>query len=358
MNPKDDTTRYHIISTLTQQFQQSGYVWRDVPIVQDAELFLSRASDNIIERLYTFEHQGKTLALRPEFTAIAMREYVESGRRDVVRWQFSGAIFQTGTNSAPDERISFGAELIGLDEPLADVEIIAQCLEGIRHLGITDWHLVMGHVGLQRHLLAHFGVNEAMLRQSLQQPPHRQDTQQELPNQIQEGQATYILDRLLDSTPYGNTMGGRTRQDIAQRLLKRHSQYVSPETLAQAQAFLSTWSELSLTPDTLDKLQPFFTPQDTQAHVFYTQWQSVLEALTKQHGINHHEMSIKPNLSRNWDYYTGIVFEIRTHDGTLLASGGRYNELGYVIGKKANISAVGFTYYVENLLQKLRQEGK
>jgi ATP phosphoribosyltransferase regulatory subunit HisZ len=356
MNSKDDATRYHIINTLTQRFQQAGYVWRDVPIVQDAELFLSRASDNIIERLYTFEHQGKTLALRPEFTAIAMREYIESGRRDVVRWQFSGVIFQTSSNSAPHERMSFGAELIGLDEPLADVEIIAQSIEGIRQLGIKKWHLVMGHVGLQRHLLANFGVNEAMLRQELS--THKPDVPTELPSISQEAQAAYILDRLLDSTPYGNTMGGRTRQDIAQRLLKRHTQHVSRETLAQAQAFLSAWSELVLTPFALDHLQTFLTPDDAQAQTFYTQWQSVLNALATQHGVPYDSVTIKPNLSRNWDYYTGLVFEIRAEDGTTLASGGRYNELGYVIGKKDDISAVGFTYYIENILQHLPQEGK
>ncbi len=341
------THLYTTISKLNQLFQNAGFQWLDVPVVQPAELFLSRASDKIIEKLYIFERQGKTLALRPEFTAIAMQQYIENHQHSVVRWQFNGPIFQTNQTAQPVEEYSFGAELIGLDEPVSDVEIISRCLEGLQKLGVTSWNLVMGHVGLQRHLLSYFNLDENTARQLVNNidiaRPTEEDDVALSGNMIQ---TRHILDLLLDSTPYGNTMGGRTREEISQRLLEKHTNKITVQNLADAKVFFEAWSTLTIKANELSVIGKYIKLDDVEGKRLYQQWQSVVEMLN----VATENISIKPNLSRNWDYYTGIVFQVVAPDGSLLASGGRYNELGYVMGKKDDISAVGFTYYVQNLL--------
>ncbi|MCA9914473.1 MAG: hypothetical protein KC496_14065, partial [Anaerolineae bacterium] len=42
-----------------------GYQEIQLPIIEPAEIFLTRAGDTIIDRLFTFERSGKQRALRP-----------------------------------------------------------------------------------------------------------------------------------------------------------------------------------------------------------------------------------------------------------------------------------------------------
>ena len=56
------------------------------------------------------------------------------------------------------------------------------------------------------------------------------------------------------------------------------------------------------------------------------EWRSVI-ALLDAYGIPASRIQIQPALARNWDYYTGIVFELWSEDGHHLGGGGRYDEL-------------------------------
>lgn len=65
-----------------------------------------------------------------------------------------------------------------------------------------------------------------------------------------------------------------------------------------------------------------------------------------------------PDLARHWDYYTGIVFEIRSNTGNLLCGGGRYDGLAKLIGSQSFIPAIGMAYQIENVAEfvEVRQE--
>src|SRR5688500_10540933 len=133
--------------------QLYGYTLVDIPIVQPADVFLTRAGDLMIERLFTFEHQDQMLALRPEFTAAAARHYVEHAAGQIVRWQFCGATFVDDATHDRTQQHSLGAELIGMAGSAAEAEIIGMAVEGAQSIGLADWQLVMGNVALQWHLL-------------------------------------------------------------------------------------------------------------------------------------------------------------------------------------------------------------
>ena len=50
---------------------------------------------------------------------------------------------------------------------------------------------------------------------------------------------------------------------------------------------------------------------------------------------------------RPLDYYTGVVFELRAGEGTVLAGGGRYDDLLTLLGAKEPVPAVGFALYLD-----------
>jgi histidyl-tRNA synthetase len=353
---------------LQREMALFGYKLMEVPMIEEADIFLTRAGDSIIERLFTFERFGRLLALRPEFTAAVAHYYSQSNLHEPVRWQLSGLIFEDepGDTSRQFEKHTIGAEFLGKSGLAADAEIIAMAAQGIAKLGIANWQLVLGHVGLLRHLLSRFGLDSRAERLLLGQ---RETLKREgkaaalanlqdvislqaenipqVPDSGSSGQTQYMLDVLLDSTRYGTTMGGRSRHEIAQRLLKKRERALELEQFLAALDFLETWGKLSgSSTDVFANIDAFI--DDDKGRVLLNEWQTTLELLSA-YGISEEQIVIQPDLSKNWDYYTGLVFGLRQGE-TVLASGGRYDGLTQLFGADA-VPAVGFVYYSQALLQ-------
>ena len=77
-------------------------------------------------------------------------------------------------------------------------------------------------------------------------------------------------------------------------------------------------------------------------------------SLLAAHEIALSSITIKPDLARSWEYYTGIVFELHS-DGIHLGGGGRYDELARLIGSKIDTPSVGFAYYGNRLIDTLQK---
>jgi histidyl-tRNA synthetase len=359
-----------------------GYRRIETPIIEQADLFLTKAGDQVAERLVTFERHGQTLALRPEFTAAAAHRYITRGEQGIARWQFSGPIFVDDYEQAGGQvqRYSAGAELIGLPGTTAEAEIISMAVQGVTRLGIEDPWLVIGHVGLTRHLLSRFNLEphtqrfilahrsamkddnrgKAYIQELLDRylpPPYAQSaTHDEIPRG--DWQATFstqrMLDTLLDGSRRGETMGGRSRHDIARRLLQKRRQAHEREQIDAALDFLRDWILIRARPQTALPAIERLIGSDPTARALLDAWLEVLDLLQAME-ISPDSIIIQPDLARTWDYYTGLVFELHTTDGDQIGGGGRYDELARLIGSGRDIPAVGFAYYLDHLARAIPQ---
>jgi histidyl-tRNA synthetase len=355
-----------------------GYEYISLPFIEPSDIFLTRAGDKIIDRLFTFDRFGRQLALRPEFTAAAANTYVAHHQTEVVRWQFSGAVFEDEPSDYTLEyqKYSIGAECIGLSGIDADAETIAMAVEGINKLGIKDWRLVIGHVGLQRYLLSRFNLDSRTYRmlltqrdvlkrdaegktialQNMQQiltgnsntlihePAHEQDNHQ----------TQHMLDVLLDSTRYGTTMGGRSRHDIAQRLLHKRERSYEAKQIQSALDFFAEWVNLRAPVNAAFSQIANWIGNDSEGQSLLNDWQQTIQLLAS-YGIDLSQITIQADLTKNWEYYTGIVFGVESGKDNYIVGGGRYDELTRVLGSDKNIPAIGFAYYVDALLPLLPQ---
>jgi histidyl-tRNA synthetase len=361
-----------IVQTLQHTLSLYGYEAAETAVIEPADLFLTRAGDQLITRLFTFERYGKQLALRPEFTAAAAHRYAQQHDNRVVRWQFSGTIFEDDPDDFRHnyQRLSVGAELIGMSEFLADAEMLALAAHSAQSLNVGNWRLVIGHVGLTRQLLKRFGLDSRALRFLLHHLPALKDAQmgktyvlEQLDrallgkNHAQNGSDTdsmneintqQMLDVLLDATQSGTTMGGRTRHDIARRLLQKRQRVADRAQIVDALNFLDEWAQVAASAEAaLPLLEQFVAPEDATARQLLLEWQKALLALDA-HGFDSQHVLIQPTLARSWDYYTGMVFELRGDNDMLLAGGGRYDELvSLVAGGDQNVPAVGLAFYVD-----------
>jgi histidyl-tRNA synthetase len=381
-NMSDSWQINQMAQRLADHMRRYGYQLVNLPIIESADTFLVKAGDQIINKLFTFEHRGHQLALRPEFTAAAAYHYVllHESNLPITRWQFSGYVFEDDPNDTTRnrQRFSIGAELIGMDGPDADAEILSMAAQGLSQANVSGYQMTLGHVGLIRHALSQFKLDNRterfLLRHliplknpdlgkhfvieqldkflSLSNSTALDDLSPATEENLNTGPGTQrLLNAVFDATQRNMTiMGERTRQEITRRLFHKQKQFSERNQILMAIDFLIECGKIAAPPhEAFQAFLEVITPEDSMLDNIISDWKKMLRLL-ELYEIPAGRIVIKPDLARSWDYYTGIVFEFSTDEGFHLAGGGRYNELTKLLGSKLNVPAVGFAYYVDEIM--------
>jgi ATP phosphoribosyltransferase regulatory subunit HisZ len=345
-----------------------GYSLIDTPIVQPADLFLTRAGDQIVDRLFTFDMRGRTYALRPEFTSSTLVEYLRQvPTGGIARWQLRGYTFEHGDGDSRDlEQFSVGAELIGLHGAAADAEIIAAGALGVAQCGVSRYRVLIGSVALLRACVQTFGLDGRAQRFLLQHIGDLVETDGH-DRLMQRVRRTFLsgiepdaarpdedmaainaaLSELLETIQGNTALGGRRREDIARRFLEKRQRTQQSGALESAVAFLAQLAALHGTASSaLGPLQALAAergPQPAAEAAYLLRVTQLLEA----QGVAGQQIVIQPALSRHWEYYSGVVFDIDDGTQRRLCGGGRYNELASLFGAPTPVPAVGLVFHAE-----------
>ena len=153
---------------LSRVIASFGYQQIETPLIEYADLFLTKSGDEAINRLFSFELYGRQLCLRPEFTASAARLYVERFQHEPkpIRWQVGGPVFryESPQHSHSRQFTMLGVELIGPSGVAGDAETLGLAALGLYALGLNDWTLTVGHVGLAALALDRFDLDRRTRR--------------------------------------------------------------------------------------------------------------------------------------------------------------------------------------------------
>ena len=132
--------------------QDAGYQLIIPPMFEDLGVFLrlGEATEVVTKEMYDFEDKGgRRVALRPEQTASVCRAFVE--HRPTTPWKvwYSGPNFryekpQQGRYRQFDQ---VGIEVLGVDDPLLDAEVIALAATFYTRLGLKDVQLAVNSLG-------------------------------------------------------------------------------------------------------------------------------------------------------------------------------------------------------------------
>jgi histidyl-tRNA synthetase len=123
-----------------------GYQEMATPIFEFSEVFkrtLGDTSDIVTKEMYTFtDRGGETITLRPEGTASVARALISGGLAQhlPLKYFYSGPMFRYERPQKGRMRQfhQTGIELLGVKEPLGDVEVIATGAEFLRRIGAWD----------------------------------------------------------------------------------------------------------------------------------------------------------------------------------------------------------------------------
>ncbi len=277
------------------------------PILEPLDLVargVGGTTDIVQKEMFTVERTKETYVLRPEVTAPVMRAYLEhhlDQRGGAQRLYYLGPCFRAERPQKGRFRQfhQFGTELIGADDPRADVETIANLRAVYDAFGITGTRLRLNTLG--------DALDRPAYRDALRQyfEPHA-DALSETSRQRLDANPLRILD---------------TKNEDEQKLL------VDAPRL------------------------PDFVGAEAREH--YETVKGLLDGL----GVPYVE---DPLLVRGLDYYTRTVFELESDAvgaQSALAAGGRYDGLAEAVGSKKPVPAVGYAAGVERLFLALEADG-
>lgn len=128
-----------------QTVEKYGFEEIETPIFEFTEVFsrnLGDTSDIVTKEMYCFQDRGgESLTLRPEGTAGVVRSFISEGMQQnlPVKLYYSGPMFRYERPQKGRQRqfTQFGCELLGVETPQADIELIAMAYEFIESLGLT-----------------------------------------------------------------------------------------------------------------------------------------------------------------------------------------------------------------------------
>lgn len=143
----EDILRHrHVEETAREVSSRYGFGEISTPIFEATDVFartLGDTSDIVTKEMYTFETKGGDLiTLRPEGTAGVARAFISEGLAQAVPLKlfYRGPMFRYERPQKGRQRQfhQVGVELLGVAQPLADIEVILLGAQLLEELGLKD----------------------------------------------------------------------------------------------------------------------------------------------------------------------------------------------------------------------------
>ena len=143
------------------------------PILEETALFarsVGADTDIVMKEMYTFrDRDEESLTLRPEATASVVRAYIEHSlynQGGIHKLYYVGPMFRRERPQKGRYRqfYQIGAEVLGSQSPLVDVEVLEMLVLFLERVGIREYQLLLNSVGCPKCRAGYLEV----LRQALE----------------------------------------------------------------------------------------------------------------------------------------------------------------------------------------------
>ena len=362
------------------QFDGIGGEWIDPPILMPASLPLELSGEAIRNRLITSsDGPGEELALRPDLTLSVVRHFLEADKGGPISYRYFGRAFRQPV--LPGEPMEFdqtGFENFGHENRLErDVATLSVICEEIADAGVRDAQISLGDISIFRDVVTALDLPafwDAQLNRAFRRREGIQDllsgdaapmnTTSALANtlaSLPETEAGDLLDEIL-SMSGGQVIGGRTREDILQRLQHRAEAVKVGCLPERARMALSDVIKTEGSPGQfLSRLTALVQAHGLSLDDMLERTTCFFDALSDRSLRFLKTASVSVQFGRRFDYYDGLVFEL-SHPvlgrRRPIAAGGRYDGLISRLSNEAHSAhAVGGVVRPDRLSQVLASQG-
>ena len=289
--PKDMAIRTWLYNQLRQVSEKFGYQEYEGPFLEPIELYAAKSGEELVkEQSFVFPDRGGDLiTLRPELTPTLARMVAQRQKQLVypLRWWSFGPFwrYERPQKGRSREFFQWNIDMVGVDAPEADAELIAIAVEFFRKVGLS-------------------------------------------PAQVQ----ILVNDRRLMDGEFNRLGISLERRSEVLRLIDRRDKMRPDEWKNYAQ-------DIGLDTAQFNALQTLLLEDDLWRKS--EEMQRLFIAL-KALGASEY-VKYAPHIIRGLDYYTGTVFEAWDVEGEFRAmfGGGRYDNLVADVGGDA-LPGVGF----------------
>jgi len=303
----------NIEEKIRKVFRSSGFYEVETPIVEFYDAFLAEDGITAQETMFKFfDEQGRILVLRPEIT-IPIARIAATKYKDVshtLRFCYIGNTFNYKElgGGKQKEFTQAGAELLGINEPEADAEIIATAINAVKVSGLENFQIDIGQVDFFKGLMEETGLSD-------------EETEQ----------IRVLIDRkdYLAVEELVNTHD--IRKDLKELILSLPRLFGSLDVIDNVEKY-------SLNEKSINALENL---------------RSIIKILD-DYGLSKY-VSIDLGMVQNLNYYTGIIFRGFTYGaGFPILSGGRYDKLVEKFGKVS--PATGFSLGINMIMMALERQ--
>jgi len=310
--PEEVLKRRFLENKISQVFKEWGYQEIITPTFEFYEI-LAKGAGSIMkkEMIKFFDREGNIIALRPEMTTSMAR--VASTKMQYIpkplRFYYIGNVFRYDNKvGSQREFCQAGVELIGINSSKSDAEVIALAVECLKNSGLKNFFLDIGHINFFNGVMQSIKIEE--------------ERKQEIKKAIL-NKDFVLLEKIL------------SLEDIKDKekefILKMPTLRGKEKVLEEAEKMIN--NKLSLSA--LKEIKEVYN-------------------LLRDYGLEEYIL-IDLGIIRDFDYYTGIIFEGYTdYLGFPVCGGGRYDNLCSKFGR--DLPSTGFAIGLERLAIILEKE--
>ena len=310
--PEEVLKRRFLENKISQVFKEWGYQEIITPTFEFYEI-LAKGAGSIMkkEMIKFFDREGNIIALRPEMTTSMAR--VASTKMQYIpkplRFYYIGNVFRYDNKvGSQREFCQAGVELIGINSSKSDAEVIALAVECLKNSGLKKFFLDIGHINFFNGVMQSIKIEE--------------ERKQEIKKAIL-NKDFVLLEKIL----FLEDIKDKEKEFI----LKMPTLRGKEKVLEEAEKMIN--NKLSLSA--LKEIKEVYN-------------------LLRDYGLEEYIL-IDLGIIRDFDYYTGIIFEGYTdYLGFPVCGGGRYDNLCSKFGR--DLPSTGFAIGLERLAIILEKE--
>ena len=312
--PKEASQKRAVEGALARLFDSWGYDEVVTPAMEYLETLAVGAGNDLDQHAFKFfDKNNRILALRPDMTTPMARVAATRLKEGTVPMKlfyltnvFRYEQAQTGRQC---EFYQAGVELMGMSGPTADAEVIALAVEAMLKSGLKQFQIGLGQVDFINGIMDQSGLSK--------------EQQQQVKNAMINRNLVGVDEILVSSGLSAET----------QKVLKSIPLLHGRQDMLQ-QAYSMAANDVSR--KALDNLDQIYR-------------------LLKSYGVSQY-VDFDLGIIRDFDYYTGMVFEGYTPGlGFPICGGGRYDTMLSSFGM--NSGATGFALGIERILLALERQG-
>jgi histidyl-tRNA synthetase len=304
--PQDMAVRNWIIDGWKRVSLRNGFDEYDGPIFEYLQMFQIKSGDEIVEQLFSLKDRGdRDLAMRPEITPTLARMVNQkiSSLPLPIKWFSVPRLFRAERpqRGRLREFFQWNVDIIGVEDTLADAEVIFCALDYLREVGLTPRDIVVkiSSRNLMAAFLKKMGISEKHL------------------------DSLYpVLDKK-DKLPLGEFKQMLNKKVPDSKIDGKIQEFMEIKAISDIGKIIPPSDGRDEINQAVDKLTVLFDWLNQMGVADYCQFD--------------------PGVVRGLAYYTGLVYEIYDKAGQLRAigGGGRYDDLLKQFGGPA-IPATGF----------------